>query len=104
MSAFPASDTFDIRRHNPPSARPQALEETLTINSPTATNVGLESPVIPSERGYSVDSPATRIGVATPTDDDYRMKAKQRRNKPTLSCEECVERKTKVRRYQHRRA
>lgn len=29
--------------------------------------------------------------------DGERTKPKQRRNKPTLSCEECVERKTKVR-------
>ena len=34
----------------------------------------------------------TGSGVAPP-------KKKQKRNKPTLSCEECVERKTKVRRF-----
>jgi hypothetical protein len=28
---------------------------------------------------------------------DQRSRKKQKRNKPTLSCEECVERKTKVR-------
>jgi len=28
---------------------------------------------------------------------DAPLKKKQKRNKPTLSCEECVERKTKVR-------
>lgn len=32
----------------------------------------------------------------TDTPDGQRTKPKQKRNKPTLSCEECVERKTKV--------
>lgn len=30
------------------------------------------------------------------TEDVWRARKKQKRNKPTLSCEECVERKTKV--------
>jgi hypothetical protein len=34
--------------------------------------------------------------IASPQDLDQPAKKKQKRNKPTLSCEECVERKTKV--------
>ncbi|KAJ9657554.1 hypothetical protein H2201_008155 [Coniosporium apollinis] len=34
-------------------------------------------------------------GALSPTDDGGPPKKKQKRNKPTLSCEECVERKTK---------
>jgi hypothetical protein len=35
--------------------------------------------------------------ASTPLDGDEPPKKKQKRNKPTLSCHECVERKTKVR-------
>ena len=35
-------------------------------------------------------------------DDDAPPKKKQKRNKPTLSCSECVDRKTKVSRHQTR--
>jgi len=42
----------------------------------------------------SPQSPAHPI--KTEDTDGGRLKAKQKRNKPTLSCEECVERKTKV--------
>ena len=43
-----------------------------------------------------VDSPFTEESPATGNDGEPPKK-KQKRNKPTLSCEECVERKTKVR-------
>jgi hypothetical protein len=46
----------------------------------------------PDEDGASYD------GSVTPTDKSSTpVKKKQKRNKPTLSCHECVERKTKVR-------
>lgn len=41
-------------------------------------------------------SPSDMASATTPTDRSERGKPKQKRNKPTLSCEECVERKTKV--------
>ena len=43
---------------------------------------------LPVTPGTGISSPET--GTGTPP------KKKQKRNKPTLSCEECVERKTKV--------
>jgi hypothetical protein len=51
---------------------------------------------------YSAISPATtesNFATSVKTDDGNLQeppKKKQKRNKPTLSCEECVERKTKV--------
>jgi hypothetical protein len=44
---------------------------------------------------YPSTSPEASINSSTPGDPP--PKKKQKRNKPTLSCEECVERKTKVR-------
>jgi len=38
----------------------------------------------------------TGSGTASPTTDGHQHRKKQKRNKPTLSCFECVERKTKV--------
>lgn len=37
--------------------------------------------------------------ASTPVDGEEPPKKKQKRNKPTLSCHECVERKTKVRQF-----
>ena len=37
--------------------------------------------------------------ASTPVDGEEPPKKKQKRNKPTLSCHECVERKTKVRHF-----
>lgn len=47
------------------------------------------------EAVYPSTSPEASINLSTPG--DAPPKKKQKRNKPTLSCEECVERKTKVR-------
>jgi hypothetical protein len=41
-------------------------------------------------------SPDPSTTSATGTQGDAPPRKKQKRNKPTLSCEECVERKTKV--------
>ncbi|KAJ0132499.1 Uncharacterized protein HZ326_24429 [Fusarium oxysporum f. sp. albedinis] len=38
-------------------------------------------------------------GASTPVDGEKPPKNKEKRNKPTLSCHECVERKTKVGHY-----
>lgn len=51
-----------------------------TSLSPTNTDASVAGTPIKSEEGNSGEPP----------------KKKQKRNKPTLSCEECVERKTKV--------
>lgn len=65
----------------------------LTPPSLDSAHNGYGSPTttlaVKSEWGDSGQSSA-----ATP--DDGPMKKKQKRNKPTLSCHECVERKTKV--------
>lgn len=56
------------------------------------------SPISPISNGI-----ASSIGGEDPTspaiksEDGGRVKPKQKRNKPTLSCLECVERKTKCR-------
>jgi hypothetical protein len=47
----------------------------------------------------STNSPATADSAMVKEENDYpseHPKKRQKRNKPTLSCEECVERKTKV--------
>jgi hypothetical protein len=51
-----------------------------TSLSPTVTETTFHASPVKSEDGSTADPP----------------KKKQKRNKPTLSCEECVERKTKV--------
>jgi hypothetical protein len=45
---------------------------------------------LPVTPGNGVSSPETATPIGT------SLRKKQKRNKPTLSCEECVERKTKV--------
>jgi hypothetical protein len=62
-----------------------------TIPSPTTL---LNSPYTPSPL-IRVVSPVS-ISPTTIGHDEGPAKKKQKRNKPTLSCEECVERKTKV--------
>lgn len=46
--------------------------------------------------GSTTTSPQSPLSIKAEDKDDGRVKIKQKRNKPTLSCEECVERKTKV--------
>ncbi|GAB7349076.1 hypothetical protein MBLNU459_g8035t1 [Dothideomycetes sp. NU459] len=64
----------------------------------------LTSPAGASESGYSnvpgtpeidIDSPVNGSAVKSTIGEGERVRPKQKRNKPTLSCEECVERKTK---------
>lgn len=62
-----------------------------TIPSPTTL---LNSPYTPSPL-VKVESPVSTSPTTT-GHDEGPAKKKQKRNKPTLSCEECVERKTKV--------
>jgi hypothetical protein len=45
---------------------------------------------------------ANHLGLDDREDDDAPPKKKQKRNKPTLSCSECVDRKTKVSHHQIR--
>lgn len=62
----------------------------------TAHNVAYGSPTalaVKSEWGPD----SGQSTAATPEDSSAHSKKKQKRNKPTLSCHECVERKTKVR-------
>lgn len=88
----------------------------LALTPSSASTTAITSPVSGSQRlprvrgGRDVSQPdadssdaATGDGdcdgdVDVDVDGDGRPKKKQKRNKPTLSCHECVERKTKVRR------
>jgi hypothetical protein len=66
-------------------------------------------PISPAQsNGTSLNGTGPSPGLGTPTDDQEsnaaspdqcarRQRKKQKRNKPTLSCYECVDRKTKVR-------
>lgn len=49
------------------------------------------------QHGHTPELQATIEGEATQQQRQQPAKKKQKRNKPTLSCTECVERKTKVR-------
>ena len=53
------------------------------------------SVTVKHERSHDYDDSPDEASISG----DRRVKKKQKRNKPTLSCEECVERKTKVRLY-----
>ena len=71
-------------------------------DGPVATNSEPESPLNSVHESSPVDGSAgigsKRAATDTPMDSG---KPRQKRNKPTLSCVECVERKTKVSRYNH---
>lgn len=79
-----------------PVQRPMSTEsiEQVPLSNITTT---LTSPAAASESGYSniPGTPDTEADGSVPGSGE-RGKPKQKRNKPTLSCEECVERKTKV--------
>jgi len=79
----------------------------------SGTQLPVASPSTPIANAFSPEAQVRGINVAqegpssnasTPTQaqqspngtGDELSKPKQKRNKPTLSCEECVERKTKV--------
>lgn len=62
--------------------------------------VGMGPDIIPAAPNGNVESPATLAAVEEKANgsaetDERSIKRKQKRNKPTLSCLECVERKTK---------
>ncbi len=71
----------------PTSASPAAY----TPVTPTAGHAGLPLP----QNGHGDPHASEKATPSNPADSPARKK--QRRNKPTLSCEECVERKTKAR-------
>jgi hypothetical protein len=52
-----------------------------------------DSPVATSDSPLNPDATPVKLENGYPSE---QAKKKQKRNKPTLSCEECVERKTKV--------
>lgn len=68
-----------------PTSLDSSAHNAVSYGSPTAL-------AVKSEWGDSGQSTAV-----TPEDSTAPSKKKQKRNKPTLSCHECVERKTKVR-------
>lgn len=55
-----------------------------------------EPPSARTDRSSTVYAESNGNGVKSEDGDDERQKKRQKRNKPTLSCKECVERKTKV--------
>lgn len=85
--------------------RPFASQSGEQVVTPLSASAALASPTAASESGFSnipgtpdTENDRSRHGSAaiSPNGDGERAKPKQKRNKPTLSCEECVERKTKV--------
>jgi hypothetical protein len=97
MSGPPISDSSVFATHQSPHLPPvqqfaqQSPYHAATYGSVPVTPISAFAP--PRTNSIS-QSPAQDAGRGTPDGD--RAKPKQKRNKPTLSCEECVERKTKV--------
>lgn len=87
-----------------PSCRQQGLVmSSIPFQQPhhlSATSTpAVSSPADISNNGYATpvtQSPVRDSSAAGSTPEAGYGKPKQKRNKPTLSCEECVERKTKV--------
>jgi len=93
----------DARLGTDPDKLSMDMDMDMTVPIP---QTGLATPIL----FYSAISPTVTVGsVATDSsfgtsplktedgfNDEPPKKKKQKRNKPTLSCEECVERKTKV--------
>lgn len=99
MSRYPVADTFNTKFQQ---IQPVGLPPQIPTILPLTPK--LESPIVgPSESPSSGDegsqNGSTTAGAkraAPDTPDGHSSKPKQKRNKPTLSCVECVERKTKV--------
>lgn len=97
MSGLPVSESSVFASHQPPQLPPvqqfaqQSPYHAATYGSVPVTPISAFAP--PRTNSVS-QSPAQDSRTDTP--DGERVKPKQKRNKPTLSCEECVERKTKV--------
>lgn len=98
MSGLPVSESSVFASHQQPPQLPpvqqfaqQSPYHAATYGSVPVTPISAFAP----PRAHSISqSPAQDSRTDTP--DGERAKPKQKRNKPTLSCEECVERKTKV--------
>lgn len=99
MSGLP-SDSSVFPSHQPPHLPPvqqfaqQSPYHASAYGSVPVTPVNAFAPSRPPFTTSASESPAQDAKTSTP--DGERTKPKQKRNKPTLSCEECVERKTKV--------
>lgn len=102
MSSMPVADAFNIesrpQQHSTTDQLLAAVRLPLTpkIESPV---VDFESPLSGTE-GSQNGSVVSGFKRSAPdaSGEGQSSKPKQKRNKPTLSCVECVERKTKVRR------
>lgn len=84
--------------------RPQLLAHasaqsplTPKLQNPIAASESPLSEIEGASQAGSAVAGVKRAGTDSLHDDGQSSKPKQKRNKPTLSCEECVERKTKVR-------
>jgi len=67
------------------------------MDAPTAAKRLSMDVVIEDARDAAPAHRRSAEAEAEAADADGPLRKKQKRNKPTLSCEECVERKTKVR-------
>ncbi|KAF2199423.1 hypothetical protein GQ43DRAFT_376268 [Delitschia confertaspora ATCC 74209] len=76
----------------PPQQAPPLLLPPQSIPGPSSSLTPLLQPPYPASVHTSGDPPALHNHAPQPSPPP---KKKQKRNKPTLSCEECVERKTK---------
>lgn len=92
---------------SPPITSCRLIE--VNIMDPNPTPLSLYTEISPPAT-YNTESPDLRTGTSTFSASPIKHedldgspiesgKKRQKRNKPTLSCEECVERKTKVSRF-----
>lgn len=104
MSTMPAADAYHDQFHHQQATLSAAKAAHLTPRLDSSI-AGSESP-----RSATEESPdglilaGSKRSVPDASGDGHSSKPKQKRNKPTLSCEECVERKTKVRIPSRRRS
>jgi len=75
------------------------METSLNASMNHLDPVSPVSPILYTNTSPGPTTPSTFVGSPIKNEDGSMLeplKKKQKRNKPTLSCEECVERKTKV--------
>jgi len=102
MSSTPVADAFNVQcrlQQQGTTDQPSSAIRLPITPKPENVAVDFESPLSGTEGSLdgSVVS-GTKRSAPDASADGQSSKPKQKRNKPTLSCVECVERKTKVRR------
>jgi hypothetical protein len=79
-------------RQGPPPPPPPPIRAVASMLTPNSANSSYFSPI----KSESQDDARSSSSSTTTANASRQIRRRQKRNKPTLSCRECVERKTKV--------